>query len=75
MIRLGLHHPKSGYTHWGPKLEPMPTGNLAGWDMREAMGGAAQAVATFMDVPVMKILAEQNKFVIVVKEVTDNDRG
>lgn len=71
MVRLGLHHPKSGYTHWGPEVTPIPFGTMAGWEMREAMGGAMQAVATYMDKPVMAIMTEHNQFVIVVKETRE----
>lgn len=72
MVRLGLHHPKTGYTHWGPEVTPIPHGTMAGWDMREAMGGAIQAVATFMDKPAMQIMTEENQFVIVVKETRED---
>jgi hypothetical protein len=71
MVRLGLHHPESGYTHWGPEVVPIPHGTMAGWDLREATGGAIQAVATYMDKPIVAIMTEHNSFIIVVKETAD----
>jgi hypothetical protein len=44
---------------------------MAGWDMKEATGGALQAVATYMDKPVMAIMTEHNQFIIVVKETRE----
>jgi hypothetical protein len=44
---------------------------MAGWDLREATGGAIQAVATYMDKPIVAIMTEHNSFIIVVKETAD----
>ena len=73
MVRLGLHHPESGYTHWGPEVVPIPHGTMAGWDMREATGGAMQAVAAFMDKPIIEIMTKRNTFILIVKETREDD--
>jgi len=72
MVRLGIHHPESGYTHWGPEVTPIPHGTMAGWDMREAQGGAIQAVSTYMDKSPMEIMTNHNGFILIVKETSDD---
>lgn len=74
MVRLALYHPKSNYTHYGPEVtrnlmvHGSDSGKLAEWNMREAIGEAAQKVALYLDVPVMQILSQDNEFVIMVKD-------
>jgi hypothetical protein len=71
MVRLGLFHRRSGLTHWF-EMEGVDNPIRLEWDMREAIGGAVQAVSMYLDVPPMAVMTEQNEFMIIAEQVKES---